>query len=206
MIGKQSSTNRVLGFALAALVSAGASACAAGMGATANVGAEAHASMSAVHVAEIEEGSMGAQRATNAQVRAFAQQLVADHRPFLQQEQQLASQMGLQAAATANVQLPGLQAGVDVNANTQALMMSIPTSRALVEQHMRAMADLGDETGAEFDREFMDRQIAAHRQALALATRFEGAVQNTQQRILIAQERAAVQGHLEMATQIRAGL
>jgi predicted outer membrane protein len=204
----QFSTRRILAAACAALVSAGATACAAGMGAggSVDVGAEAHASMSAVHTAEIQEGQMGARQATNAQVRAFAQQLVADHRPFLQQEQQLASQMGLTAQAGASVQVPGLSADLGVNANTQALMMSIPTSRMLVEQHARAMADLGDEAGAEFDREFMDRQIAAHRQALALATRFEGAVQNTQQRILIAQERAAVQAHLQAATQIRASL
>lgn len=68
------------------------------------------------------------------------------------------------------------------------------------------MAELGDESGAEFDREYLDRQIAAHTRALQLATQFEATVINAELRAQIARERAAFAAHLEHAQQLRARL
>lgn len=196
--------NHLLAAGLVAVVSAGVSACAAGMQGSASVGAEAHANMTAVHLAEIQESQLALSKTSNAEVRAFAQHMVSDHRPLLQEEQQLATQLGLRAEA--GVQVAGIGAELGVNANSEAMMMAFPTSRTLVEQHMRAMADLRNDSGAEFDRAYMDRQVASHQQSLELATRFEASVQNAQQRALIARERAAIQAHLQHAQQVRAAL
>lgn len=192
----------------AVLISVGATACATGMQTTGTTNAEAHASMAAVHVAEIEEARLATTRSTHTEVRAFAQHMITDHRPLLERQQQLAARLGLHT----QVALQGAGIGVDVganagiDANARATMMAFPTSRALVESHVEAMANLGDESGAEFDREYMDRQIAAHTRALQLATQFETTVTNAELRAQVAAERAAIAAHLEHAQQLRARL
>ena len=87
------------------------------------------------------------------------------------------------------------------------LLLRNPYSRPVAQQAMADLAALGGLSGAAFDRAYMDRQVAAHQNALAALDRL--LAQNTLgggMRALLTTLRAAVAAHLQMAQQIRAGL
>lgn len=88
--------------------------------------------------AELAIGRLAQERATNAQVREFAQAMVRDHQTALQELRQVASQNNIQIEA---------QAGMEGDHR---------------DVHERMM----EQKGAEFDREFIDWAVDKHEEAV----------------------------------------
>lgn len=143
-----------------AAVSLGASACMTGQAAMSPAMMQQmqgmHAFAMATHMGEIEEARVALTKATNPQVREYAQTMIAQHTPALQREMQMASQMGAMPTMGATADMAGMR----------AMLMENPYSRPVVEGHMQAMQVLQAATGTAFDRAYMTRQVNAHAYAL----------------------------------------
>ena len=92
----------------------------------------------AVHMSEVQMGQLGQEKATNAQVRQFAQRIAEEHQAFMQRQQGLNTQ------------------GDTAQADRQLVQMADSTI-----QRLRAM-----ERGAAFDTAFVNAQVMAHEAAL----------------------------------------
>jgi putative membrane protein len=88
-------------------------------------------------MAEVEMGKLAQQKASDAQVKDFAQRMVTDHTKANQELMSLASSKGVQAPA------------------------------ALDRSHRSDAEKLGKRSGAEFDRDYMARQVSDHRKAVS---------------------------------------
>ena len=109
----------------------------AGTGAM-TVDAQTLGTVVAVHASEVAMGELGQEKATNAQVRQFAERIEQEHQSFLDRSQQLS----MQADTT--------------QADRQLVQMADSTM-----QRLRAMP-----RGAAFDTAFVNAQVAAHEGAL----------------------------------------
>lgn len=87
---------------------------------------------------EVEAGKLAQQRATNQEVKNFAQMMVNDH-------------------TAANKELRAL---------AQSKNITLPDSMG--QDHMDHMRDLREAQGAEFDREYMDKMESTHNEAVTL--------------------------------------
>ena len=89
-------------------------------------------------MAEVEHGNLAAQRATNPQVKQYAQRMVQDHTKSNDELKTIASARGLTPPTTMD------------------------------RKHHRAMEKLGKLNGAEFDREYMKHMVDDHKKTVAL--------------------------------------
>jgi putative membrane protein len=89
-------------------------------------------------MAEVEHGNLAAQRATNPQVKQYAQRMVQDHTKSNDELKTIASARGI----------------------------TPPT--AMDRKHHRAMEKLGKANGAEFDREYMKHMVDDHKKTVSL--------------------------------------
>lgn len=110
----------------------------AGMGGEMTVNAQTLGTVVAVHSSEVAMGQLAQEKATNSQVRQFAQRIVQEHQSFLDRSRQLSMQPDT------------------AQADRQLVQMADSTMRRL-----RAMA-----RGAAFDTAFVNAQVAAHEGAL----------------------------------------
>lgn len=90
---------------------------------------------------EIETSTVAIEKAESAEVKAFAEQMIADHTKAAQEMAAAASEEGLTPATE------------------------------LDERHQQMLDDLENLEGAEFDAAYIEAQVAAHDEAVAL---FEG--------------------------------
>lgn len=131
---------------------------------------------------EVQQGNAAASRATNADVRAFAQMMVTDHTNALQALRDTAS-----------------RAGVTVQESD--------TTRTLRSASQETVTNLGTYTGTNFDRRYMQAQVDLHQWLLnQIDTSLLPSTSNAQLRSLLQTQRAAVAAHLQQATQIRSRL
>ena len=160
------------------------------------VNAQTLGTVMAVHTSEVAMGEMAQQKATNPQVRQFAQRIVQEHQAFVQRGRNLSMQ-----ADTAQ-------------ADRQLVQMADSTM-----QRLRAM-----QRGAAFDTAFVNAQVAAHEAALQRLDQMTGqsgtqtagqtgtrmdsagamadsASQNPSD--FVRASRQAVQAHLEAARQLQ---
>jgi putative membrane protein len=143
---------------------------------------EIAAAMTAANRGEIEEGQLAMQKSSTASVRDLAQRIVTDH-------------------TTSNEQIAAIVRDAAI------AMKENDLSRSLVQDHEAAMDTLGSRTGADFDRAYLQRQVAAHRYVLSLLDNvFIPSAQGSEMKAQLAGDRSAVAGHLEMATQALAAL
>src|SRR5512145_2229305 len=98
--------------------------------------------INAYNDAEIAMGGAANAKATDPQVKAFAQRLVAEHR--------------------------ALKAAVDSSARGMSLTPSAPADdEDLSEDHQKAMQELGAQAkGREYDEKFLEHEIMMHRKVL----------------------------------------
>jgi putative membrane protein len=89
-------------------------------------------------MAEVQHGNLAAQRATNPQVKQFAQRMVQDHS----------------------------KANDELKAVASARGITLPTT--MDRKHHRAMEKLGKLSGAEFDREYMKHMVDDHKKDISL--------------------------------------
>ncbi len=126
-------------------------------------------------------GSIAATKGTNSEVREYGMRMARDHHDLRKQGQDLATKLGVAAAAPA----------AD---NTQA-------------DFDRTMAMLnGAGKGRDFDRAYIDHEVAYHKTVLETATTAMAAAQNAELKNLIQKAAPVIQGHLDLAQSIQSKL
>lgn len=128
--------------------------------------------------AEVSSSELALRNASNAQVKAFAKQMIADHTKMQKEGQALGKQLGQKGT------------GTEASGDKQDMAMD-------------KLDDLKDKKGADFDKAYMDFQVQAHQQTLSELQQYQGTAQNTQLKGMIQKAIPAVQQHLQKAQQIR---
>jgi putative membrane protein len=127
-------------------------------------------------------GDLALERSTDPRVREFAQTMVRDHRGVNEQAVALATRLGVTPSDN------------DV-------------SRGLVTDAEAVSTRLSGLSGAEFDRAYMEREVAYHATVLeALDSTLVPNATNDELRALLETARAAVAAHLEHARTLSATL
>jgi putative membrane protein len=136
----------------------------------------------AANEVDIRAGELARERATNAEVKAFAERMVTDH-------------SGVNEAASALVG----RLGVTPEPNA--------TSQKLTQDGEQARAALQGQTGAAFDRAYVDGEVAYHQAVLdAIDQTLIPSAQNAELKALLEQTRPAVAAHLEHARRLQGTL
>lgn len=136
----------------------------------------------AANEGEVQQGNAAASRATNSDVRAFAQMMVTDH-------------------------TNAIQAARDTAARNNITPLDNETTAALRSTSPQVISNLNTWTGADFDRGYIQYQIDLHQWLLtALDTQLIPNTRNAEMRSLLQTQRASVAAHLERARQIRGRL
>lgn len=136
----------------------------------------------AANQGEIDQGNAAAARATNPDVRAFAQMMVTDHTTALGALRDTSSRAGLTA-------------------------MDNDTTAALQRGSRESITNLNSWSGADYDRAYMQSQVDLHQWLLnQLDRHLIPMTRNRDLRSLLETQRTAVAAHLERARQIRGRL
>jgi putative membrane protein len=137
----------------------------------------------AANTGEVELGKLGQKKATNAQVKAFAKQMVTDHSAMLADGKALAAKLNAMPDTTAD------------------------DARDLMGHGRDEIKDLTDKAaGADWDKNYMDKMVDDHQKVL---DKLQDAAKNTTDPELTKALEAAVgkvQTHLTKAQDIRAKL
>jgi putative membrane protein len=128
--------------------------------------------------ADSSAGAMAAKKATSAQVKTFAQEMMKDHHRLRADGQKLAKQLNITPAPPATDPLAG--AAQD---ETTALE-SAPK-------------------GAEFDRTYIEKEVGAHQKVLDLLDQANRSTQNKQLQEAIGKAKPIVQQHLDHAQKLQ---
>ena len=207
--------------AMAMADSAGASASA--MGAPASAGAmDAPVAqfLATVNRGEMSSGELAISKATNAEVKAFAQQMVTEHQTAMQALQTMASASGwtIDSAAMASgmggmsdsahaAMMAGGSAAASPGSTPQSGAAALTTAMQQMQQMMAtSMQQLRSQSGAAFDRAYMDAQLAGHQQTLDLLRQYNTSVQSNELRSHVTQVQGSVEQHLQKAKDIRGKL
>lgn len=136
------------------------------------------ASLTASNAGEVTLGQLAQERATDAEVKEFANMMVTDHNAMNEEVHQVAQQLNLTS------QVGDRAEDVVDNSNEWA-------------------EDLRDETGADFDKKYMDIMVEAHENTLEMLDRAASSTTTQQLTTSINNARPKVQAHLDRAKQIR---
>ena len=131
----------------------------------------------AANTADIETGSLAAQRGASKEVRTFGAMLARDHKQVRQQGRDLAAKLHVTPTPPAEDQ--GAKA------------------------HAAAMAELRTLKGAAFDHAFLEHEYTFHRDVIdAIQKTLLPAIQNEELKALVVKVAPAFQAHMEMAQQL----
>jgi putative membrane protein len=131
---------------------------------------------------DIDAGKLAASKASNADVKAFGEQMVTDHTGVNKQATELATR--LKVTPEDNPTSQTLKSGGDANLTT-----------------------LKGLSGAAFDKAYIDHEVAYHQQVLdALDKTLIPSASNGELKALLVKVRPAFVAHLEKAKQIQASL
>lgn len=131
--------------------------------------------------ADSTAGAVASKKATNKEVRDFARLMMSEHHALRKQGQDLAKKLNVTPAPPATNPLA-----------------------PLVESEMTALESTPK--GPEFDRVYIEQEIAAHKAVLDLADNANDQAQNEQLKALIEQARPVIQKHLDQAEEIQGRL
>jgi putative membrane protein len=132
---------------------------------------------------EIGTSKLAQGKATNAQVKSFANDMVKEHTAMQGEADKLATQLNV---------TPEAPAGVGDEMKSTAMTMS---------DSLKAAAK-----GSAFDTQYIGGQVQAHQMTLDRLQQFQGMTQNAQLRDLITKSIPKVQQHLDRAKQIQTSL
>src|SRR5687768_3163770 len=128
---------------------------------------------------EIDYSQIAAEKATNPEVKSFAQMMVKDHGAMLESVKGLATRLNVTPAA-----------------NDKA--------NDLREEGQKDINDLnGKAVGKDFDVEFMEEQVDMHQETLDLLNDLDTRTTNADLKAAIAEAKPKVQAHLERAKAIK---
>jgi putative membrane protein len=133
------------------------------------------------NMADSSAGALAATKATSKQVKDFARLMMSEHHALRKQGQELAKKLNVTPAPPANDPV-----------------------KPLAESEMTALNSAPK--GPEFDRVYIEQEIAAHKAVLDLAKNAEGQAQNEQLKALIEQAKPVIQKHLDQAEAIQGKL
>jgi putative membrane protein len=128
--------------------------------------------------AEVSSSQLALKNASNAQVKAFAQQMITDHTAMQKQGARIGKALGVEGT------------GSD---STQAKM----------ETAQESLDDLKDKKGADFDKAYMDMQVQAHQKTLDDLRSFQAKAQNAELKTMITNAIPKVEAHLQKAQQLQ---
>ena len=136
----------------------------------------------AANAADSAAGVLAVGKATNPNVKAFAQQMVTDHGGVNQQAVQLVTRLGVTPEENG-------------------------TSQGLAQGGQETRARLEGLSGAEFDRAYVDNEVTYHETVLGAndQTHLPNA-QNAELKALLEQVRPAIAAHLEHAKRLQTEL
>jgi putative membrane protein len=128
--------------------------------------------------ADSASGAYALGKATNAEVKAFAKLMMGEHHALRLQGQQLAKKLNVTPQPPANDPLkPAVAAEM-------AALKAAPK-------------------GAQFDRTYIDQEVAIHKAVLDLAEQAHGAAQNQELKALIEKARPVIERHLDHAEELQ---
>jgi putative membrane protein len=155
----------------------------AGMNATTAPLSDANilALISEANNAEIQAAQMAETKASTPPVRAFAQLMIHDHRQMQAQGDQVAKAINVTPQPPAN-----------------------DTLAAHVQQEQSQLSPLSK--GPDFDRAYINDQVADHQTVLAMLHQFESEAQAAQLKMLIEKAIPKVQSHLDRAQKLQSTL
>jgi predicted outer membrane protein/sporulation protein YlmC with PRC-barrel domain len=126
---------------------------------------------------EIQSSELALEQAENADVKDFAQRMVDDH----------------------------TKAGEDFQAALEASGLGITPPDALDEEHQQKIDELQAASGADFDRMYVDMQVAAHDEAVNLFSGYAEGGDNEDLKTFAENTLPTLQEHQEMIRQISEG-
>ena len=125
----------------------------------------------AANTADIETGSLAAERGSTKEVRDFGAMLVRDHKAVRQQGRDLAKKLGVTPTA--------------------------PKDDASAKEHAAVMKKLQGLKGAEFDHAFLQHEVAFHKAVIdAVTNTLLPAIQNADVKALVVKVAPAFQAHM----------
>jgi putative membrane protein len=130
------------------------------------------------NAADSTAGALAATKATDPAVKQFAKLMMSEHHALRQQGRDLAKKLKLTPEPPANDPVTPL-----AQQETQALQ-SAPK-------------------GAEFDRTYIDQEVAAHQAVLDLAKQGHDQADNEQLKAFIEKAQPVIEKHLDMAKQLQ---
>ncbi len=130
---------------------------------------------------EIAQAQLALQKAVHAEVRAYAEQMIAEHTANNALVEQLASELGLDLVESA-------------------------LSEAVRAEALAALEELAQLEGHAFDVAYMTIQVKMHQQALEMVTRFAVEANHPRLREFYESTAAAIQKHLIEAEAILSSL
>ncbi len=130
------------------------------------------------NAADSTAGALAATKATNPEVKQFAKLMMSEHHALRKQGADLAKQLKVIPEPPANDPVTPL-----AQQETQALQ-SAPK-------------------GAEFDKTYIDQEVAAHQAVLDLANQAHDQADNAQLKALIEKAKPVIEKHLDQAKQLQ---
>ena len=130
------------------------------------------------NAADSTAGALAATKATNPQVKQFAKMMMSEHHALRKQGADLAKKLNLTPEPPANDPVTPL-----AQQETQALQ-SAPK-------------------GAEFDKTYIDQEVAAHQAVLDLASKAHDQAKNPELKALIEKAKPVIEKHLDQAKQLQ---
>jgi putative membrane protein len=125
----------------------------------------------AANTADIETGTLAAERGSSVEVREFGAMLARDHQQVRQLGRDLAKKLGVTPTP--------------------------PTDDAGARAHASAMASLRTKTGADFDRAFLQHEAAFHKSVIdAVRSTLLPAIRNEELRALVVKVAPAFEAHM----------
>jgi putative membrane protein len=131
----------------------------------------------AANTADIETGSLAAEKGSTAAVREYGAMLARDHKAVRQRGRDLAAKLGVTPTP--------------------------PADDAGAQAHAAAMKSLRGKSGAAFDRAFLEHEIAFHQSVIdAVESTLLPAIDNEEVRALVVQVAPAFEAHKVRAQQL----
>jgi putative membrane protein len=129
---------------------------------------------------EIADGKLGETKATNPKVKAFARQMVTDHTAMLHEGESFAKKNKITPDSTKNdVQ--------DLQKDAQSDMQDLQSKAK----------------GNDWDKDFVDKEIDAHKKVLQKLQDAQNATSNTQLKDMLTKAEQKVQSHLDKAQALK---
>ncbi|HKC60544.1 MAG TPA: DUF4142 domain-containing protein [Myxococcales bacterium] len=134
------------------------------------------------HKIDIARGKLALSKTKNAEVKQFAQQMVDDHGAGLKEAVALATRLGVKPESNA-------------------------TSKSLQDGAKKAAARLKKESGAKFDKDYIDTEVGFHQALIdAVKNTLIPNTQNKDLKQLLSDAVTTLEGHLQHAKNVQAQL